>query len=210
MVLRTSPSRLLSLRRIVLQMHRDLLKVEAQIRYDPSPEPLTRFEIAVLVLEDHRFFHHRGVDVISLARELYRLLTFQRFGGASTIEMQLVRTATGYRQLTVRRKLYEMLLALVIQYRYNKFDILRSYLSCAFFGSGLHGSDQAATQIYGEYPGLLPFDQAAELAAMLVYPKPLFPTPEWWRKVRIRATYGKLRYPRFEKRFQKLPRPDPF
>lgn len=135
-------------------------------------------------------------------------MTLHRFGGASTIDMQFVRTATDYRRKTLRRKLYEMLLAWIIQYRYNKFEILRSYLACAYFGSHLYGIERASQKIFDTSSYKLTFDQSAELAAMLVYPCPLRPTPEWRAKVSRRADYAKRLYPRLKKRFQKLPRPE--
>jgi membrane peptidoglycan carboxypeptidase len=165
MAIRTNVSRYFSLRRILIQIHLNLFKIERHIKYDSLPQPLNDFEILVLILEDRRFFHHYGIDVLSIVREIKHALTFHRFGGASTIDMQLVRTATDYRQITLRRKLYEMLLAWIIQYRYNKFEILRSYLGCAFFGSHLIGREAAARRIYNVPSSMLTFDQAAEIAA---------------------------------------------
>ena len=207
MEIRTSLSHLFSLRRTLVQLHLDLFKVHSKFQYDFA-DPLTDLERLVLILEDRRFFEHHGIDVISCVRELWRAVTLRRFGGASTIDMQFVRTATGYRHKTLRRKLYEMLLAWIIQYRYNKFEILRSYLACAYFGSHLYGVERAARTVFNMSSHLLTFDQSAELAAMLVYPCPLVPTPEWRGKVRGRADYAKRFYPRLKKRFQKLPSPE--
>jgi membrane carboxypeptidase/penicillin-binding protein len=120
--------------------------------------------------------------------------------------MQFVRTATGFREKTIKRKAYEILLALLIQFRYNKIEIFRSYLDCAFFGSHLFGIKAICHREYQKLPSELSLDEAAEVAAMLVYPRPLFPTPEWRLKIRRRANYGKRLYPRFEKTFNKLPR----
>jgi membrane peptidoglycan carboxypeptidase len=209
MAVRTNVSRYFSLRGMLIQIHLDLFKVERRIQYDRRPEPLTDFEILVLILEDRRFFKHYGIDLISVLREIVRALTFQRFGGASTIDMQLVRTATDYRQPTLRRKLYEMLLALIIQKRYNKFEILRSYLECAFYGSHLIGIHAASTDVFGVWSQFeLSFDQSAELAAMLVYPRPLEPTARWRANVSRRAEYAKRLYPRLKQGFQQLPRPE--
>jgi hypothetical protein len=125
MAIRTNVSNYFSLRRTLIQIHLDLFKIEHHIKYDRWwPEPLNDFEILVLILEDRRFFHHYGTDILSILREIARALTFRRFGGASTIDMQLVRTATGYRQITLRRKLYEMLLAWITQYRYGLHPVL--------------------------------------------------------------------------------------
>jgi membrane peptidoglycan carboxypeptidase len=208
MPVRTDVSSYFSLRRILIQIHLDLFKIERRILYQPQPEPLTDFEILVLILEDRRFFNHYGIDLRSVLRELVRALTFQRFGGASTIDMQLVRTATGYRQPTLRRKLYEMLLAWIIQYRYNKFEILRSYLECAFYGSHLIGVFPAARDVFGVWAFELSFDESAELAAMLVYPRPLEPTARWRANVSRRAEYAKRLYPRLKQGFQQVPRPE--
>jgi membrane peptidoglycan carboxypeptidase len=210
MAVRTGVSRYFSLRRILIKIHLDLFRIEGRIHYQSWHQPLSDFEICVLALEDRRFFHHYGIDLISCLREVMRAITFRRFGGASTIDMQFVRTATGYRQKTLRRKAYEMLLALLIQYRYNKYEILRSYLDCAFFGSHLHGAPAATRRIYRIPPDEMSFDQAADLAAMLVYPHPLNPTPEWRAKVRRRADYAKWLYPGIKQRLQKLPGPEPF
>jgi membrane peptidoglycan carboxypeptidase len=163
-------------------------------------------EKMILVLEDRRFFRHNGIDMKACLRELVRVLTIQPHGGASTIDMQFVRTATNFREKTLRRKLYEMFLALLIQFRYNKKEILRSYLGCAYFGSHLYGLETVSYTLYGKSPIDLSFDEVAEVAAMLVYPKPLVATSQWRAKLARRANYGKRRYARFEKSFDKLPR----
>jgi membrane peptidoglycan carboxypeptidase len=210
MAVRTSVSAFLSPRRMLVRIHKDLFKIEARMSYEyGTPEPLSPFEIMVLILEDRRFFQHHGVDLISCLREIMRALSFQRHGGASTIDMQLVRTATGYRQRTLRRKLYEIFLAWLIQYRYNKFEILRAYLKCAFFGSHMYGFESAVQLLYKKNTlEQLELTESAQLAAMLVYPRPLSPNPEWERKLSRRANYAKRLYPRLKQRFRKLPRPE--
>jgi membrane peptidoglycan carboxypeptidase len=151
---------------------------------------LTPLELMIIILEDKRFFSHPGVDILSVVRELSKAFTFRRFGGASTIEMQFVRTATGYRQHSIRRKLYEALLALTIQSRYGKLAILRSYMACAFFGSGLIGADAAANKVFGKDSSRLVLGEAAIIAAMLARPRPLAGLPSWEARVQRRAMYG--------------------
>jgi membrane peptidoglycan carboxypeptidase len=167
---------------------------------------LTTFEKLVLVLEDRRFLRHDGVDGRACVRELIKAMFRRRHGGASTIDMQFVRTATGYHELTFRRKLYEMLLAMVIQYRYSKLLILRSYLACAFYGSHLYGVSKASSVIFGKSASELSVQEMAELAAMLVYPRPLRSGEEWRIRVKRRAAYGVKLLPRFEQRFNQIPR----
>jgi membrane peptidoglycan carboxypeptidase len=172
--------------------HRDnLSRIHQLVDTAPAePSALTPLERLVIVLEDRRYFRHPGVDVISVIREISRALTFQKFGGASTIEMQFVRTVTGFRRHTMSRKLYEALLAVIVQCRYRKLAILRSYMACAFFGSGLIGADAAARKLFGKDASRLALDEAAVVAAMLAPPRPLAGPPGWEAKVRRRAAYG--------------------
>src|SRR5665213_972627 len=104
----------------LLRIHEDLLTIHASVDQWAGlyPDTLTSLEKMVLVLEDRRFMTHAGIDLPSVARELSKAILFRRHGGASTIDMQFVRTITGYRDRKIARKLYEMLLTVLIQYRY--------------------------------------------------------------------------------------------
>jgi hypothetical protein len=198
----------LSFRSWMLKVHGDLLRIHWKVvRWSAySPEKLTNLEKMVIVLEDRRFPIHPGVDWRSVLREMVRALTFRRHGGASTIDMQFVRTVTGYRNKTLRRKAYEVLLAFLIQYRYRKIEILRSYLACAFFGSHLIGAKRAAMKVFGTaYPDNLDLAQAAYIAAMLVYPRPKIETELWRVKVSRRANYGMMIYLANKKRYDQFP-----
>ena len=197
------------IRKWLVKVHTDLFVVHRHVRAWAAyyPPDLTNVEKLTLALEDRRFLSHRGVDVISTLREFVRATTFRRHGGASTIDMQFVRTATGYKQRTLSRKLYEMFLAMLIQFRYNKIVILRSYLDCAYFGSHRpRGVDGAAKRVFGKSAIDLSVEEAAFVAAMLVYPRPRTPTPKWRLKVERRASYGIRIYLANKKRFDQPPR----
>ncbi len=197
----------IGLRSALLRIHADLLKVHAKTylfdRY--SIDRLSLFEKLVIALEDRRFLRHAGIDWKSVVRELVKFVTFQKHGGASTIDMQFVRTATGYRKRTLRRKAYELILATFIQYRYSKVEILRAYVRCAFFGSRLIGAEAASNKIFGLASDRLSLDQAAFLAAMLVYPRPLRETDLWRSNVVRRANYGVRVYVANKKSFDQIP-----
>src|SRR5260370_30708064 len=115
------------LRQALIKVHADLLFIHSRVDKWAAfyPSELTPLERMVIVLEDRRFMKHPGFDPKSVVREFFKALTFRRHGGASTIDMQFVRTVTGYKELTITRKLYEMLLSILIQYRYSKIVILR-------------------------------------------------------------------------------------
>ncbi len=155
-----------------------------------SAAALTSLELATIALEDRRFFYHLGVDIPSIVRETLKALASRRHGGASTIDMQFVRTVTGFRAPTFQRKIYEAFLALVIQFRYRKLDILRSYLACAYFGSGLTGANAAAQKLFNRNADRLSIEEASFIGAMLAHPRPLDGLPRWERRARRRATYA--------------------
>lgn len=206
MVQRTTPFRIPFPRRFLVRVHRDLFKIDRYTdQWALCGGPLTVFEKMVLVSEDRRFFRHNGIDYVSVVREVLKALTFRRNGGASTIDMQFVRTATGYYERTYRRKVYEMLLAALIQFRYSKIEILRSYLKHAYFGSHLHGAERASRGFFGKSLWNLAPTEAAMLASMLVYPCPRNRNEKWLAKVLRRSKFIEATLPRFEKSFEKLP-----
>jgi membrane peptidoglycan carboxypeptidase len=190
----------------LIRVHDDLLAVHRRVRpwavYWPTE--LSTFEKLVLVLEDRRFFKHGGVDFIAVFREILKLVTLRKHGGASTIDMQFVRSTTDYRARTFRRKLYEMFLASLIQFRYSKITILRSYLGFAYFGWGLRGADQAAKALFGKSTESLDIEDAAFLASMLVFPLPKNKSDVWCHRISRRANYIESVYVRRKKRFDEI------
>jgi membrane carboxypeptidase/penicillin-binding protein PbpC len=196
--------RLPSFRRFLLSLHDDLLRIHDKVDLYAWcwPERLTEFERLVITLEDRRFFRHSGVDLKGVAREFSRILILRKPRGASTIDMQFVRTATGRYERSVRRKLREILLSCLMQFRYPKIVILRSYLQIAYFGTGLRGAQSATPQCADEISGM----PAALLAAHLVYPRPAQESKTWEKKLLRRANYIYSIYVRRKKRFEKLER----
>src|SRR6267143_4606762 len=119
--------------------------------------------------------------------------------------MQFVRTATGYYDRSIRRKVYEMLLAWLIQYKYSKIEILRYYLKIAFFGSHLYGVERTSRRVFFKREIDLTLEEAADIASMLVYPRPKEPTERWAARVHRRSKYLISTYPRVKQRFEQLP-----
>jgi hypothetical protein len=174
------------------RLRSDLSRIDRSVRPLPqSPAAaLTALELMTIAIEDRRFFHHPGVDVLSILREAIKVLGGRKHGGASTIDMQFVRTVTGYRAPTMKRKIYEGFLALLIQSRHKKLEILRSYLACAFLGSGLIGANAAAQRVFNKNADRLSMDEASFISAMLAYPRPLQGLPRWEQRARRRAAYA--------------------
>lgn len=131
----------------------------------------------VLILsEDRRFFRHPGVDLIAIARALWSILVKRRLQGASTIEQQLVRTLTKRYELTLRCKLREITLALLVSLSSRKSQIARSYLQVAYFGWQMNGLLQACKRLHIN-PSTASALEAATVIARLKYPEPQFPSP---------------------------------
>jgi membrane peptidoglycan carboxypeptidase len=125
----------------------------------------------LVVAEDHRFWNHNGIDLAAICRALYHILARGQLQGASTIEQQLVRTLTGYRKLSVKRKVREMVLACVLKDLLGKREIAVLYLCCAYYGWRMNSLPQACHRM-GFSMKTLSRDQAAELVARLKYPEP--------------------------------------
>jgi penicillin-binding protein 1B len=130
---------------------------------------------AVLTTEDRRFFDHTGFDPIGIARAL---LTDLRRGeveqGASTLTQQLVKNYFLTPERTFRRKLLEAYLAVILESRTRKNDILELYLNDVYLGQrgsfGIHGVGQAAQIFFGKDLKNVTVSEAALIAALIRSP----------------------------------------
>src|SRR2546423_1315708 len=107
------------------QVRLELSRLSAK---DKVPDLLIR---AILIAEDRRFYRHRGVDVRGIGRAIWQFVKSRQLSGASTIEQQLVRTLRNRYDLTLRRKLTEMMLAVAISERFEKRDLVEVYANVA-------------------------------------------------------------------------------
>lgn len=154
-------------------------------------EEFDDIHIYVMALEDRRFLIHGGVDFIAVARELCKCIFGKKYGGASTIDMQMVRTITGFKEKTFKRKIYEMILSYFVNIKYTKKQIINCYLENAFFGSSLIGIEKVVCKVFKKKSlHDLTKEEKARIAAMLQRPRPLVPTKEWEEKLKDRAFYA--------------------
>lgn len=155
-------------------------------------EDFDDLHIYVMALEDRRFTKHCGVDFKAVIREILKFLCQKRYGGASTIDMQMTRTITGFKEKTFKRKIYEMALSYFINIKYTKKQIIDCYLENAFFGSGLIGVENVIHNIFNK-DGLenLTEEEKSLIAAMLQKPRPLNPTHAWKCDLEKRALYAR-------------------
>lgn len=132
---------------------------------------------AVVAIEDRRFFRHWGFDPIGLARAAIANWRAGRvIQGGSTITQQLAKLAFLTPARTLERKVQEMLLGFWLELRFEKEEILASYLNRAYFGAGAYGVVTAARRYFGTTPRNLTLAQSAMLAGLLRAPSRLAPT----------------------------------
>lgn len=106
---------------------------------------------ALQAREDARFYQHRGVDIRGFTRATLRNLKDRNFTqGASTLTMQLAKNTFDNTEKSIHRKLLEVALALRIESRYRKDEILTHYLNRIYFGAGAYGIEQAARTYFGK------------------------------------------------------------
>lgn len=123
---------------------------------------------ALVATEDERFYHHHGIDVIGLLRAVPYDVTHLSFAqGASTLTEQVAKTLyLGGNDHTPWRKLEDMALAVKLEDRYSKRQILDAYLNTTYFGSGAYGIAAASARYFGEPPARLSLAQASLLAGL--------------------------------------------
>lgn len=127
---------------------------------------------AVVATEDERFYRHHGIDLIGVIRALPYDLTHLSFAqGASTITEQVAKLLyLGGNDHNPWRKLEDAALALKLESRYGKEQILAAYMNSAYFGEGAYGVRAASERYFGRPPRTLDTAQASLLAGLIQAP----------------------------------------
>lgn len=126
---------------------------------------------AVLAVEDRRFYDHMGIDVLGLARAMWVNLRAGRVvQGGSTITQQAAKNLFLSHERTLKRKVQELLLALWLEAKFTKSQILTLYLNRVYLGAGTYGVEAAAQRYFGRSAREVTPYQAAVLAGLLKAP----------------------------------------
>ena len=136
---------------------------------------------ATLATEDAEFFLHHGFDLQGMLRAVKNIVLFRRLEGGSTITQQLVKNALLTNQRSLSRKLKELVLALQIEKKFSKQDILQIYLNEVPYGGPAWGIGAAAQYYFAKNPKDLTLAEAAFLAGLPQSPSvysPYGPKPE--------------------------------
>ncbi|MCD6271798.1 MAG: transglycosylase domain-containing protein, partial [Deltaproteobacteria bacterium] len=136
---------------------------------DPVPiEDIPAFlKEALVATEDRKFYNHIGIDLKGIMRAIIKDIMAGAFvEGASTITQQLTKTLFLTSRKTLMRKIKEALLALQLERRYTKSEILELYLNQVYFGSGAYGVESAARIFFGKSVKELNLAESALIAGM--------------------------------------------
>ena len=127
---------------------------------------------AIVSVEDHRFLEHSGIDLKGILRSIIVNLKAGAYRqGASTITQQMVRNLYLTREKTIQRKLKEIIMAIMIEFRYSKDEILEKYFNEVYFGQlgnlEIHGVSLAAKHYFGKSLQELSIAEQAFLAGIV-------------------------------------------
>ena len=131
---------------------------------------------AFIAIEDRRFYSHWGVDPVGIARAAVTNLMHRGVSqGGSTLTQQLAKNLFLSEERTLKRKLQEIELALWLERKHSKAEILELYLNRVYFGSGAYGVEAAAQRYFGKSAKQVTLAEAAMLAGLVKSPSRLAP-----------------------------------
>jgi len=145
----------------------------AAVHLDALPAYLPK---AFVAIEDRRFYSHHGIDPTGILRAIARNVTGRgTMQGGSTLTQQLAKNLFLTQERTMSRKIQEAILALWLEHKYSKNQILELYLNRVYFGSGAYGVEAAAQKYFGHPAKAVTLSEAAMLAGLMKAPSKLAP-----------------------------------
>jgi penicillin-binding protein 1C len=149
---------------------------DGQWRFPITDRVPDKFIKSIIAFEDRSFYYHPGVDPMALARAAMQNIRAGKIrSGGSTLSMQVIRLAREQRNRSFLEKFIELILALRLELRYSKQEILALYASNAPFGSNVIGIDAASWRYFGRAAEKLSWAEAATLAVLPNAPSLIYP-----------------------------------
>jgi penicillin-binding protein 1A len=134
---------------------------------------------AMVAVEDRRFYKHPGIDPIGITRSFYIRITEGRWKqGGSTITQQLIRNVYLNNNKEFGRKIREIILAMAMETKLSKSEILELYLNKVYFGGGAYGVDAAARKFFDHGAEKMTLAEAAIVAGLVKAPSNYSPTAD--------------------------------
>ncbi|MBE6685624.1 MAG: hypothetical protein E7591_00135 [Ruminococcaceae bacterium] len=137
------------------------------VSYDSMPTELVE---AFISIEDERFWDHKGVDWKRTAGATFYFMTGRASYGGSTITQQLIKNVTGEDDVTIQRKVSEIMTALELEKELEKEEIIEIYLNTIYLSEHCYGVQSASQAYFGKNVSELNLTECAALAAIPKYP----------------------------------------
>lgn len=145
-----------------IKMQDNYIKIEDVSKY---------YKDAVIAVEDHRFYKHKGIDLISTFGALFSNIKTKSLGmGGSTITQQLAKNMYFSQKKEFTRKVAELFVALDLEKKLTKNEILELYVNIIYFGDGYYGIENASKGYYGKSANDLTLEEAIMLAGLPAAP----------------------------------------
>ncbi len=154
---------------------RDWFRLDEQRRDVPLSKISTYLKDAVIAVEDHRYYHHPGIDPIGLGRATFTNIRSDRTQGGSTITQQLARTLFLSNSKTIARKVKEGALAVMLEVLLSKREILELYLNRVFLSGGVYGVETMSQKMLRKPASDLTLAEAALIAGIIRAPSTYSP-----------------------------------
>ena len=149
---------------------REWFRLDEQRRDVPLSKISTFLKDAVVAVEDHRYYHHPGIDPIGVGRAIVTNLRSDRMQGGSTITQQLARTLFLSNVKTPARKAKEAALSVMLEVLLSKREILELYLNRVFMGGGIYGAETMSRKMLRKPASDLTLAEAALIAGVIRAP----------------------------------------
>jgi len=149
-----------------------IIRGEEDRKYTELSRIHRNLQLAVVAIEDARFFQHFGFDPIRIIGAALRLLDADAsLQGASTITQQLVKLTLLSPEISISRKLKELVIATILEGRYSKSEILEFYLNKVYLGHGNYGVENAALNFFHKTAGEVTLAEGAFIAGLIKKPE---------------------------------------
>lgn len=176
----------------------DKVKEIKSIDHYTTLEELPKMYIkAVIAAEDHRFYTHKGVDVISIMSAIWNDITsLSLVQGGSTITQQLAKNTYFTQEKKLERKIAEIFMAIDFEKKYSKDEILEFYLNTSYFGEGCYTVKEAAKTYFQKEPIEMTDYESIMLAGIPNAPSVYAPTvnPDLAKERQLQVIRKMIRY----------------
>lgn len=152
---------------------------------------------AVVAVEDHRFFEHNGIDIVSIGRAIFNDIKAMKFvEGGSTITQQLAKNSYFTQEKKITRKIAEIFMAFELEKNYSKNEILEFYLNTSYFGEGCYTVKEASNVYFDKLPIEMNDYEAIMLAGIPNAPSVYAPTvnPDLAKERQLQVIQKMIKY----------------